>query len=442
MIYTGDCRDVLATFAANSFDSIVTDPPYGLEFMGKDWDQAVPGPDYWRAALRVAKPGAYLVAFGGTRTFHRLMVAIEDAGWEIRDTLMWVYGQGMPKSHDVSKAIDKALGAQRTEVVGRYQPPGMDKPWNLTRASDARTVPLSASSRNNLDILAPATAEAAYWQGWGTALKPAWEPIVLACKPLQGTIAANVLAHGAGGLNIDGCRVAHETINGGNLADNPHLRGTKLRGAPVATSFGRDGDETPLTSQLGRWPANLVHDGSDEVLAAFPDAPGQLAKASTSDTQRAGQNCYGTMKRGSTGAEPRAETDSSAARFFYCAKATPADREDGCDALEAKAFAYSNQALADVKRGVTAEARSSGTNSVKMRKNTHPTVKPTALMQWLCRLVTPAGGHVLDPFAGSGSTGRGAVLEGFRFTGVELKADHAAVARARIAACVQAEDLA
>lgn len=325
----------------NFADSIVTDPPYGLSFMGRKWDYDVPAVEVWAECLRVLKPGGHLLAFAGTRTQHRMAVRIEDAGFEIRDMIAWVYGSGFPKSLDVSKAIDKAAGAERE----RYERPA----FGGTFSDDKGTTYGTALSS------IPATDAAREWQGWGTALKPALEPITVARKPFAGTVAENVLEHGTGALNIDGSRV-----------------GT-------------------------RWPANLIHDGSDEVLAAFPQAPGQLAKASTSDTQRAGQNVYGDMVRGSEPFEPRKDT-GSAARFFYCAKASKSDRGEG---------------------------------------NGHPTVKPTDLMRYLCRLVTPPGGMVLDPYVGSGTTGKAAALEGFRFIGFEREAEYVAIARARIAAATQ-----
>ncbi|MGQ4661300.1 DNA methyltransferase [Lysobacter sp. F6437] len=362
MITVGDCLEVMRTMDAESVDSIVTDPPYGLGFMGKAWDHAVPGVPFWQEMLRVAKPGAFLAAFCGTRTDHRMKCAIEDAGWEIRDTIMWVYGSGFPKSHN--------------------------GPWG------------------------------------GTALKPAWEPITLARKPLIGTVAANFERYGTGALNIDACRIVHETINGGNLADNPHLRGSKLRAAPVATSFGREGDETPLTSQLGRWPANLIHDGSDEVLAAFPNAPGQQRDTGPQFARNRGA-CYGEYAEVPLHA---ARGDSgSAARFFYCAKADRADRNDGCDGLPLR-----ESGMVSNTSGQHMTRRDGGAPAPDA--NNHPTVKPTDLMRWLCRLVTPAGGLVLDPFAGSGSTGRGAIAEGFRFQGIELDPEYAAIAAARIRA--------
>lgn len=297
-ILQGDCREAMKTLSDASVDAIVTDPPYELGFMGKGWDKTGVANDVtvWAECLRVLKPGGYLLAFSGTRTYHRMVCAVEDAGFEIRDQLAWVYGSGFPKSHN--------------------------GPWG------------------------------------GTALKPAWEPIVMARKPLIGTVEENWMAHGTGGLAIDGCRIeTDENLNGGAYAK---VRQESTSGWAKSGSLHKT-TGTEFVQPAGRWPANLAHDGSDEVLAAFPQAPGQ----------------------------------QSAARFFYCAKASRRDRGDG---------------------------------------NTHPTVKPTDLMRWLVRLVTPAGGVVLDPFTGSGSTGKAAMLEGFQYIGCELSPDYIKLAEARIAA--------
>ena len=331
-----------------SVDSIVTDPPYGLSFMGKKWDYDVPSSEIWAECLRVLKPGGHLLAFAGTRTQHRMAVRIEDAGFEIRDMIAWVYGSGFPKSLDVSKAIDKAAGAER-EVIGDKMRPdgktvlsarsaidpageGWDRPW---RHDPART---EAQGK----LTAPATDAALQWQGWGTALKPALEPITVARKPLVGTVAANVLEHGTGALNIDGCRVP------GQKPDT--TRGASRKASSMVGTLGAQG--RIVDDGLGRWPANLIHDG----------------------------------------AEP-ADLLGEAARFFYCAKASKADRG---------------------------------------AENIHPTVKPTELMRYLCRLVTPPGGVVLDPFMGSGSTGKAAMGEGFRFVGCEMSPEYMAIAKVRI----------
>ena len=548
-IIQGDCLEVMRGMPDNTFDAVVTDPPYGLTFMGKDWDRGVPGSHFWEQALRVAKPGAHMLAFGGTRTFHRLTCAIEDAGWEIRDCLMWLCGSGFPKSLDVSKAIDKAAGAERectrdgVRVIGGY---GED--WDTNSSND----------RPRFDT--PATDLARQWQGWGTALKPAveyiicaqkplclldicgimalkigdslcqiqssardagaisnasqaefgaecgsvlwsaagkcntpeglsalmdmlpsslaghsclsiasswlsilgaicqaentfttematslttdlkilnsfpletiresiikaatnqhgigssaslaesilsgarakleitlthsapglaispdgsaglhpdWTPIILARKPLIGTVAANVEQWGCGGLNIDGCRIETngEKLSGGGTHNLHEGWGKSLCGRT----------DSAKAESFGRWPANLAHDGSDDVVTGL----------------------------------------DSASRFFYCAKASRADREDG---LESTIPAMRNDGRATeidnpYQRG-------------KMLKNNHPTVKPTSLMRWLVRLVTPPQCHVLDPFCGSGSTGKACALEGMRFTGIELDAAYCDIARARIA---------
>ena len=375
----GDCRTVMAGLPAASVDAVVCDPPYGLSFMGKDWDHGVPGVAFWSAALRVAKPGAHLLAFGGTRTFHRLAVAIEDAGWEIRDTVMWVYGSGFPKSHDVGKGIDKAAGAERTAVTTRKAANLFEaerEEIEIFKGAQSESTGRYGAWGDGITATAPATEAARQWDGWGTALKPAWEPIIVARKPLEGTVAANVLAHGTGALNIDGCRVATtDCLNGGTFG------GVFGNGKPTI--------DKPVGT--GRWPANLIHDGSDEVLAGFPSVHGAghaRDKQAQDSPNRPGWGNIGTGK-----ASFRIGDTGTAARFFYSAKASKADRDEG---------------------------------------NMHPTVKPTALMRYLCKLVTRLGGVVLDPFCGSGSTGKAAILEGFRFIGIEKEFEYCEIANARI----------
>ena len=400
----------MAGLPAASVDAVVCDPPYGLSFMGKDWDHGVPGVAFWSAALRVAKPGAHLLAFGGTRTFHRLAVAIEDAGWEIRDTVMWVYGSGFPKSHDVGKGIDKAAGAER-EVVGNRM------------ADDIRGGNMHAANRGErhfIDITAPATDAAKQWDGWGTALKPAWEPIIVARKPLEGTVTANVLAHGTGALNIDGCRVGtSESLNGGAYA----AAGTE-RDDGWGMQRGGAGEYQQPT---GRWPANLIHDGSDEVLAGFPQckAPAPYKRSA----KRADALFDGGIKEDGDAANNYGDT-GSAARFFYCAKASKADRDEGCEGMQERlAMRYGEKAQGPLPQQTPSKP--------VPQRNHHPTVKPTALMRYLCKLVTPPAGTVLDPFMGSGSTGKAARMEGFGFIGIEQDAEYIAIARARIAHAVQ-----
>lgn len=376
--------------------------------MGAAWDSTGVAfdPDTWREAYRVLKPGGHLIAFGGSRTYHRLACAIEDAGFEIRDQIMWLYGSGFPKSHDVSKGIDKAAGAERTVVTGQSGRHG----GGVSFAEGAG----GFNTESNHALYAPVTPEAQQWEGWGTALKPAHEPIVLARKPLVETVAANVLAHGTGALNIDGCRVNGEsTVRNNNGGGHPENWRTGNNGAFVSGS------------PFGRFPANVMHDGSDEVLAGFPESHGQLAKASTSDTPRNGQNIYGDMTRGSNGSAPRGDS-GSAARFFYCAKASKADREEGLAELPLPVAGMLSETS-----GQHITRRDEGYEQPK-RANHHPTVKPTALMRYLCRLVTPPGGTVLDPFAGSGSTGKAALLEGFSFIGCEMTAEYLPIAEARL----------
>ena len=391
-IFHGNCLDHMLFMEDNSVDAIVTDPPYGLSFMGKKWDYDVPGVDIWTECLRVLKPGGHLLAFAGTRTQHRMAVRIEDAGFEIRDMIAWVYGSGFPKSLDVSKAIDKAAGAER-EVVGidhRYVGMG-------DRAKRALGTIAPGKSQGFVgdpsQITAPTTDAARQWQGWGTALKPALEPITVARKPLIGTVAANVLEHGTGALNIDGCRVGGEST-------------TRIQGvAEIGFHGGNYAPGLQTGSEMGRWPANLIHDGSDEVLAAFPHASGAVAPVRGSEASAKTANAFGEY----SGRAPSDQRDGggSAARFFYCAKASRKDRNEGLHAdLEAR------------------------------NGNHHPTVKPTDLMAYLCRLVTPPGGLVYDPFMGSGSTGKAAVREGLRFAGSEMQAEYIAIARARIAAAM------
>lgn len=377
-VIQGDCLEELKKLPDNSVDSIVTDPPYGLSdqkqadvtacltawlagqeykskkkgFMGKSWDAWVPGPEVWKECYRVLKPGGHVLTFSGTRTQDLMGISLRLAGFEIRDTIAWVYGSGFPKSLDVSKAIDKAAGAE-----GKYEgaktaahasrkslnvPEGWDRPWMANP---------DAMNRAN-SAYHPATDAAKAWEGWGTALKPALEPIILTRKPLDGTVAANVLKHGTGALNIDGGRIGVDPL------DKNH-RNPLSNDSSKKSVFGIGG-----TGCLGagRWPANLIHDGSDEVTDLLGDS----------------------------------------ARFFYCSKASKKDREEGLNAAD-------------------------GT-----RANNHPTVKPTDLMRYLVRLITPPNGTVLDPFAGSGSTGKAAMLEGFSFIGIELDENYATIAQKRI----------
>lgn len=414
-IIHADCRKAVRTLDKNSIDAVVTDPPYSLVsivkrfgadnaapakskgatgvykrasagFMGQRWDTGETAHDveFWKEIYRVLKPGGHLVAFGGTRTYHRMVCAIEDAGFEIRDMVAWLYGSGFPKSHDVSKSIDQQLGMKRERTKG-----GIGSKTGETYSAHGGFVAGEALSHD------PISYDAGKWSGWGTALKPALEPIVLARKPLIGTVAKNVLKHGTGAINVDGCRV--KAVDQDRLAANWNREtttdirsGNYMRGKPRGV---------PCTSKAGngRWPANVVHDGSEEVVGTFPDSKScsSPSSARSEGTILGGSRTQGTIYPGE---------DGSAARFFYTAKADKGDRNDGMD---------------------------------KGERSDHPTVKPSDLMQWLVRLVTPPNGTVLDPFMGSGSTGRAAIAEGFSFIGIEREEKYLKIAEARIKAAVK-----
>lgn len=408
LIHHGDCLEVLRGMPDNSVDAVVTDPPYGLSFMGKKWDYDVPSVEVWEECLRVLKPGGHLLAFAGTRTQHRMAVRIEDAGFEIRDMIAWVYGSGFPKSLDVGKAMDKAAGAER-DVVG-------DNPNNRPNCAGKITRSMAAPITIQ-PITAPPTEAARQWQGWGTALKPALEPITMARKPLLGTVAANVLAHGTGAINVDGCRVGTSKEVPGAVAAGNVIAG----GNSMWKGLGdRQLDTGGMNPNIGRWPANLIHDGSDEVVGLFP-------KSKSTDTLHPGTDCGSQFGQIITSARTTGYTDEgSASRFFYCAKASKADRDEGLDHMAKDVVRVTNT-------GHTGNpSATNGERTFNPRANHHPTVKPTALMRYLCRLVTPPGGTVLDPFTGSGSTGKAAKLEGFSFIGIEREAEYVAIAQARI----------
>jgi hypothetical protein len=480
----GDCLDVLRSMPDCSVDAVVTDPPYGLSFMGKKWDYDVPSVEVWAECLRVLKPGGHLLAFAGTRTQHRMAVRIEDAGFEIRDMIAWVYSTGFPKSLDVSKAIDKMDASEEqerrrlrftawvrstgatsrqideatgTNMGGHYtdaasQPAIMtrehleqcrhllgDVPEWVEREADIRSVesrnfaerevvaagkPKGKSrgvygdfAEDSYNYTAPATPEAQQWSGWGTALKPAMEPITMARKPLAGTVAANVLTHGTGAINVDGCRVGGEPWKAHSATGLGSVK------------FFTEG-ETPVIEKAphdaGRWPANLLHDGSEEVVGLFPQS-----SSGANPTRRGGMGYHGAEGQESCDA-PRGAESGSAARFFYCCKASKRDRDEGLDAFAIRSAGEVTGGREDGSAGL--QSPRAGAGRTNGARNVHPTVKPTDLMRYLCRLVTPPGGVVLDPFMGSGSTGKGAVLEGFRFIGIEREAEYMEIARARIEA--------
>lgn len=565
-IHNGNSLEVLKTFDENSIDSIVCDPPYELGFMNKKWDSSgiAYNVELWKECLRVLKPGGHLLAFSGSRTYHRMAVAIEDAGFDIRDQIMWVYGclsedtdivtpngitsykevkigdlvlcydkdsgeysylpieeiyeydikdtayritsdftdqivsrnhrclverngrevfgfaeecsekevvpfiemeytsitdiqhsttlatitpfeyegkvwcvkvptgsfvavrngkafptgnSGFPKSHDVSKAIDKKAGAEReiTGVVKRFKS-------DLTDANGL----MKQNKEDHLhNITAPATEEAKQWEGWGTALKPAHEPICLARKPFDATVAENVILHGTGAINIDGCRVEISENDDPRLGGKGEWKTDKA--AKNVYEGGYSGDNIS-SSPLGRFPANFIHDGSDEVVSLFPDtAPSKSANRGLQHSSRHGglADAGGNIKEGTDTIRGHNDNGGSAARFFYCAKASKKDRDEGLDGFEERV----NPKLCDT--GYESPMRMDGKPCAKSR-NHHPTVKPTTLMQYLCRLITPPNGIVLDPFMGSGSTGKAAMYEGFKFIGIDLDSEYCQIAKARI----------
>lgn len=560
----GNNIELLKQLPGNSVDAVVTDPPYGLGkepdalamlrdwletghhdvkgkgFMGKEWDAFVPQPQQWREIYRVLKPGGHVLAFAGTRTQDLMALGLRLAGFEIRDLVAWVYGSGFPKSLDVSKAIDKAAGAER-EVVG----PGR---WNHVKGSNAEQSECLIRPGGKHSETAPATDAARQWQGWGTALKPALEPITLARKPLEGTVAENVLKWHTGAVNVDRCRIS--TLTGqrpssmlatweseknlcnlcanlaaspakpvtpatkGIFAGNPAAPTTSEKGendradtgkanigccvglcqegqatgqtAGSSLSIGVSGkmptdqsqkatksttstamgsttglktcnacgrlttdqdtnESTPAlknvtlntpaeqgSAALGRWPSNFIHDGSEEVTELFPESKGQLAP-SRSDGAPMGNAIYGAMKHGTTSVKPRGDTgsaarffkccpsDSEPSRFAYVPKASKKDRDEGLEGFAKVTTSDGREVAADnaYQRGKTE------------RHNFHPTIKPTDLMRYLCRLITPPGGVVLDPWMGSGSTGKAAKLEGFDFIGMEMDKGYFDIACAR-----------
>ena len=446
VLHLGDCLEVMRGFAESSVDAIVTDPPYELGFMGKQWDAS--GIAYrvelWEAALRVLKPGGHLLAFGGTRTYHRMACAIEDAGFEIRDSLHWLYGSGFPKSLDVSKAIDKArddradvlrvtaflaaardaagktnaeMDAEVWRLNGRKGTPG--EAWQAAEVVGERTTgigtgrgPTALMRDGDRRLRAPNSDDAERWKGWGTALKPAHEPIVLARKPLIGTVARNVLEHGTGALNIDACRIGTET-----------LAATTRGVSRIGTFEDADGNVTP--ERVGRWPANVL---LDEAAARELDAQSGESR-SAGGSGPASKNWRGdgrTVGAGLSGATGGFGDFGGASRFFYVAKPSRAERDIGCEDLTHEVV---NEATPPGSAG--ANSPRAGAGRLGAVRNHHPTVKPVELMRHLVRLVTPPGGVVLDPFMGSGTTAFAAWLEFRNFVGIERDEKYIAIAQRR-----------
>lgn len=435
----GNSREVLKALPDNSVDSCICDPPYALDsivkrygspdakptkpgetgvyargargFMGQVWDTGDTAfdPEFWAEVWRVLKPGGYLVAFSGTRTYHHLAMAIDMAGFMIEDQFAWMYGSGFPKSHKVAVYIERTLAhmvVEEDQQVWRY-----NNDNDMMRFEPPFRHPMANA-----------------WWGWGTALKPAWEPVCVAQKPLIGTLAENLLAWGVGAMNIDACRIGAD--GGTKRSHQAAYAKTEDGKEDRSQNWARTGHSV-VDLGMGRWPANVIHDGSDGVLMAFPQSDGMKGSVGPHQTGHLTVNAYNPFKGQRVQRDPRGDT-GSAARFFYGSKATRRDRNEGCEGPEAKPLNWSS----GEKSPGTFQAEGTDRTS----PNHHPTVKPTDVMAYLVRLFTPPGGLVLDPFMGSGSTGKAAMLEGMRFFGVDLSDEYVEIARRRVAhAALRAE---
>ena len=418
----GDCIDKLKELDDNSIDSIVTDPPYGLSFMGKKWDYDVPSQEIFEECLRVLKPGGHLLSFAGSRTYHRMAVRVEDAGFEIRDQIMWIYGSGFPKSHNIGKAVDKLQGNER-EVIGTkiHSQKGV-------KAAEERTIIGAGAFGEPRE--ADITKGTSQYEGWGTALKPAHEPIVMARKPLsEKTVVNNVLEWGTGGINIEESRISYKSKDDMEIRKNTHRETNKLGDG----NFGGGKYSQPVES--GRFPANIILD--KEAGKILDEQSGITTSGKVKETKESyeGESNTGFIRGVSNSSNQHGGT-GGASRFFYCPKTSKTDRNEGLEDFKGKQIGTYNAHSADLKNygGSSLGAASmSGNNKMPQPKqNFHPTVKPTDLMLYLIRLVTPKGGTTLDPFMGSGSTGKAAVRGGFDFVGIEREQDYKNIAEARI----------
>ena len=429
-LLVGNCLDTLKQLADSSIDSVVTDPPYELGFMGKSWDSTGIAFNIavWQECMRVLKPGGHLLAFSGSRTYHRMAVAIEDAGFEIRDQIMWLYGSGFPKSMAIDKAIDKAAKVER-KVIGTDNSKLRPNRKSETEGGE-RILAGGFKADNGATITEPTTKEAKQWQGWGTALKPAHEPIVVARKPISmKTVAENVLTYGTGAINIDASRVASD------ITQDPNYRPNASNHNGHGSSFSINGENIRLKNDLpdsgfhnsaGRFPANVIHDGSDEVVELFPDTKGKIAMSQQASTRGLYE---GGTSLGDTKINDGITDNGSAARFFYCAKTSKSERNAGLDGLQTK---KSGKMMRTANN--TSDQQSEGFErfGTKPTANFHPTVKPLTLMRYLIKLVTPPNGTVLDPFLGSGSTAVAAVLDGFNWKGCEMTEDYLPIIKGRV----------
>jgi len=420
----GDSVDKLKELDDNSIDSIVTDPPYGLSFMGKKWDYDVPSQEIFEECLRVLKPGGYLLSFAGSRTYHRMAVRVEDAGFEIRDQIMWIYGSGFPKSMNIGKAMDKVQGNER-EVVGKK---GGKIDFSKTKKGDTSFYETAWDNKDYVEL--EITKGNSPYEGWGTALKPAHEPIVMARKPLsEKTVVNNVLEWGTGGINIDASRVGTTTKTNGGKANKENNR--------IAANGGYVNDVSSQEHNYGRFPANIIF---DEEAGKILDEQSGISKSTggrSGNKEGVGQNgIYGQYSGEVRDENPGLGDTGGASRFFYCPKTSKKDRNEGLENFEGKQIGTYNAHSSDLENygGSSLGAASmSGNNKMPQPKqNFHPTVKPTDLMLYLIRLVTPTGGTTLDPFMGSGSTGKAAVRGGFDFIGIEREKEYMEIAEARI----------
>ncbi len=461
-LHNGDCLDILKMMIEDEVfvDSIVTDPPYELGFMGRSWDSTGIAfqKETWELCFKVLKPGGHLLAFSGSRTYHRMAVAIEDAGFEIRDQVMWLYGSGFPKSMNIGKALDKKLGNERIKT-------GEKKTHSNKGIKQSEQRTAIGAGAFGQEVEEDVTVGTSEWEGWGTALKPAHEPLVLARKPLsEKSVVDNVLKHRTGGINIDECRVEG---NDAKYPDtNPDFRDqgrqSKENMGIDKLSFGQtenvkrkkvvrksrnengvwtnnnsgmkaEGSEYADADPRGRFPSNVMHDGSDVVKDIFPNTKSSNVsrerKAGTEFGQSSGWNKHNNVD---SGLMPAYGDDGSASRYFYCAKTSKAERNQGLDNLPTKkASSMPGRRNADDMKDSKIDNDVTG-RFVTQKKNIHPTVKPIKLMKYLCRLITPKGGTILDPFMGSGSTGMAAKEENFDFVGIEKEEEYFNIATARI----------
>lgn len=440
-IYHGNMLEEILELEDNSIDSIVTDPPYELGFMGKSWDASGVAfqKDTWEKCFRVLKPGGHLLAFGGSRTYHRIACAIEDAGFELRDTIMWLYGSGFPKSMNIGKAVEsyEKLGNASTRNKRKIEQACDGDSFIVKQTNNGAMGEIVEASRKHYT---PGTENAKKWDGWGTCLKPAFEPVIVARKPLDGTCANNILTYGVGGLNIDECRIELEedyefkTTNRKSRSED-YVFNDKTSG------FKNENNDNASANPQGRFPANVIltYDETDfdEVCGDMPitkSSGGKMSQPDLRDVGKKSKESIGVDKLsfGQVSNVERMESnyiapsnEGSAARYFYCAKASKKDRDEGLEEFQEK------------KTGELQGGRKEG-SAGSIKKNIHPTVKPTTLMQYLVRLVTPKGGTVLDPFMGSGSTGKATMIENvernadYKFIGIEMTEDYLDIAKARI----------